>query len=365
MHPKSAIERINVKRNLGGRGLIDIMLLWENQIKNIRNFFYKKAESSKIHRATVQSDRNYTPLNLKETHIQFKTGQEHDKEKIEKWRRKELHGRHIHDLEQHHIDQEASNNWLKLGYLFPETEGFNIAIQDQVINTRNYKKYILKENIPSDLCRKCHRQSETIQHITGACSNLAPTDYTHRHNQIAQYIHQKLALKHNLILGKQKPYYNYTPHSVLENATAKLYYDRAILTDKTIHYNRPDITLVDKTTKTAYLIDITVPNTHNIQKAVAEKINKYTDLKEEVLRIWKLEKVFIVPLVLSTTGVIPKSLHTSLKILSLPTTTYFTMQKAAILNTCRIVRKFLSTNSETDTVQTHEHNIIPLLATLG
>lgn len=252
----------------------------------------------------------------------------------------------MHDLEQNHIDPVASNKWLQQGYLFPETEGFLIAIQDQVINTNNYKKYILKNSIESDLCRKCHRMPENIQHITGACNVLVQTDYTHRHNQIVHFIHQMLAQKYKLISNDLKPYYQYTPNPVLENNEAKLYFDRAILTDKTIHYNRPDITLVNKATKAVYLIDVSVPNTHNLLRSITDKINKYTELKQEIIRIWNLHKAYIVPLVLSTTGVIPIHLHHSLKILELPPLTYVTMQKAAILNTCRIVRKFLETDPD-------------------
>uniref|UniRef100_A0A2H1VMW0 SFRICE_006526 n=1 Tax=Spodoptera frugiperda TaxID=7108 RepID=A0A2H1VMW0_SPOFR len=204
----------------------------------------------------------------------FKTPQTHTTEKINRWRSKELHGRHLHDLEQPHIDIDASNKWLKLGSLFPETEGFMIAIQDQ-----------------NDKCRKCHRAAETIQHITSACPNLAQTDYTLRHNQVARIIHQKLAIKCNLLPPKVEPYYQYSPKPVLENQSHKIYYDRAILTDKTIHYNRPDITMIDKQKKHTYIIDIAVPNTHNLQKTITEKIHKYTDLKEEIIRIWKMEKV--------------------------------------------------------------------------
>ena len=145
--------------------MIDLKILWETQIMNIRDFFYTKVNSSEIHAAIVQIDKNYTPLNLAERNKQYCTATEQEKQKIENWRRKELHGRHLHDLEAPHVDLEASNKWLQLGYLFPEIEGFNIAIQDQVIHTRNYGKYILKENIVNDKCRKCNRQSETIQHI--------------------------------------------------------------------------------------------------------------------------------------------------------------------------------------------------------
>ena len=99
----------------------------------------------------------------------------------------------------------------------------------------------------------------------------------------------------------------------MENQTHKIYFDRAILTDRTIHYNRPDITVVDKINHSAMLIDIAVPNTHNIQNTIAEKFTKYTDLKNEITRIWKLNNVLIVPLVISTTGVIPKQIHIALE----------------------------------------------------
>jgi len=50
--------------------------------------------------------------------------------------------------------------WLTKGILFLETEGFIMAIQDQVINTNNYKKYITKENT-NDTCRVCGKKAET------------------------------------------------------------------------------------------------------------------------------------------------------------------------------------------------------------
>ncbi|CAK1579245.1 unnamed protein product [Parnassius mnemosyne] len=343
-HPKSAIERLTIKRYNGGRGLINIQNLWQKQVHGLQNFFYQKSHTSEIHKAVQCNDLNYTPLNLHQTTLQRPHNLVTNPEQIlkEAWKQKVLHGRHYHDLEQPLIDKAASNQWLKIGSLFPETEGFIIAIQDQVINTRNYRKYIIKDpTVLDDKCRKCHIHSETIQHITGACPHLAQTDYTHRHNQVANIIHQTLAIQHNLIQDTITPYYKYIPSTVLENTTHKLYYDRAILTDKTIHYNRPDITLQDKLNKITYLIDIAIPNTHNITKTITEKIHKYTDLQDEISRIWKQEKAYIVPIVLSTTGVIPKHLHHSLKLLNIKENKYIQLQKAAILNTCRIVRKFL------------------------
>ena len=116
-----------------------------------------------------------------------------------------MHGRHPYDLSQQYVDIEASNNWLTNADLFSETEGFVTAIQDQVILTRNYKKYILKQPDTDDLCRRYGKESETIRHITAACEQLVPTEYVKRHDGLAKIIHQKLAEAAELIDDKS-PY---------------------------------------------------------------------------------------------------------------------------------------------------------------
>jgi hypothetical protein len=154
--------------------------------------------------------------------------------------------------------------------LFAETEGFLTAIQGRVILTRKYKKYILKQPDIEELCRRCGKESETIQHITAACEQLAPTEYVKRHDGLAKVIHQKLAEAAELIDDKS-PYYKYTPANVLEKENFKLYWNRSILTDKAIAFNRPDITFMNKKTKNTFLIDIAVPNTHYLVKTIIDK----------------------------------------------------------------------------------------------
>lgn len=216
-----------------------------------------------------------------------------------------------------------------------------LAIQDQVIDTRNYRKHIIHDRtMASDMCRQCQNSSETIQHITGACRSLAQSDYKHRHDQVAAIIHQHLAFRYKLIAQKTA-YYKYTPQTVLESTDFKLYWDRTIITDKTIHFNRPDITLHDKQNKTVFLIDIAIPNTHNLTTTFTEKNTKYTDLAIEIKTQWQVQSVKTIPIVISSTGVIPYTLHTSLKTLNIPRSTHILLQKATILNTCRIVRKFM------------------------
>jgi hypothetical protein len=187
-------------------------------------------------------------------------------------------------------------------------------------------------NTTKDICRKCREKLENIQHITSDCHAHAPGDYTHCHNQVANIILQYHAIKCGLSKGPPIPYYKYKPQSVLENSSCKLYCDRPIITARTIHNNRPNIVILEKTIKEAYLLDVAIPNSHNLQSTITEKLQKYTKLKEELIRIWQLKTAYIIPLVVFTAGIIPKQLHDSLKLLDLRFALYILMQKAVILN---------------------------------
>jgi len=128
----------------------------------------------------------------------------------------------------------------------------------------------LKQPDTDELCRRCRKESETIQHTTATCEQLAATECVKRHDGLAKIIHQKLAEAAELTDDKI-PYYKYTPANVLENENFKRYWNRSILTDKTIHFNRPDITFMNNQTKNIFLIEIAIPNTHNLAKTINDK----------------------------------------------------------------------------------------------
>ena len=91
-----------------------------------------------------------------------------------------------------------------------------------------------------------------------------------------------------------------------------MYWNRSILTDKTITFNRPDTTFMNQKTKNTFLIDIAVPNTHNLAKTITDKQNKYQELANEICAVWKQKAAEVIPIVISSTAVIPKSLSQSL-----------------------------------------------------
>ena len=86
------------------------------------------------------------------------------------------------------------------------------------------------------------------------------------------------------------------------------------------------------------MIEIAVPNTHNLAKTITDKQNKYQELANDICVMWKQNTAQVIPLVVSSTGVITKSLKT----LKLHPNTYIQMQKSVILGTRSIVRNFLN-----------------------
>ncbi|KAK2578111.1 hypothetical protein KPH14_009889 [Odynerus spinipes] len=243
---------------------------------------------------------------------------------MDTWARKQLHGKHYYITRNENIGKTDTYRWLQKGSIFPETEGFLMAIQDQ-----------------DDRCRKCKQTPETIDHITGGCKLLASTEYMERHNMTATIIRKEIANRYNLEQSKT-PYYKYTPTTIIENETHKLYWDVTIHTDKTMKYNRPGITLIDKKEKITYLIEISIPNDANLASKYNNKIEKYHPLAQEIQRIWNQKKVFIIPHIVSATEITPHSFKKHLQQLKLEPHIYEQIQKAVILKTCKITWKFLN-----------------------
>jgi len=65
----------------------------------------------------------------------------------------------------------------------------------------------LKQPNIDELCRICGKESETIQHNTAVCEQLASTEYVKRHDGEAKVIHQKVAEATELTEDKS-PYYS-------------------------------------------------------------------------------------------------------------------------------------------------------------
>jgi hypothetical protein len=55
-----------------------------------------------------------------------------------------------------------------------------------------------------------------------------------------------------------------------------------------------------RTQRTPFLIDIAVPNTHNLAKTITNKQNKYQELVYEICAMWKQKAAQVIPIVMSS-----------------------------------------------------------------
>jgi len=90
------------------------------------------------------------------------------------------------------------------------------------------------------------------------------------------------------------------------------------------------IVTLDKTINEAYLVDVAILSSHNLHSAITKRLQKYTDLKEELIRIWQLKTAHIIPSVLPTTCIIPNKSHKKLKLPDLHPAVYILMRRALI-----------------------------------
>ena len=76
----------------------------------------------------------------------------------------------------------------------------------------------------------------------------------------------------------------------------KILHDFNIQIDHVIQHRRPDIAVLYKTERKCHLIDIAVPGDKRSEQKEQEKIDSYSELRQEVKKIWNLSQMVIVAL---------------------------------------------------------------------
>ena len=326
LHPQSDVDRLYLPRQTGGRGLLQIKQTVEEEKQALNDYIKNSTE-------------NYLKEVAKEEILKGQeTKKEYHKQEIntrkERWQGKALHGQYLKDIEGK-VDCDNTWKWLTNGELKKETEGFIIAAQDQALRTNAIKTKIDKTANDSK-CRLCKEKEETVDHLVSTCSKIAQTDYKERHNKVASMLHWNLCKKYHLPAADK--WWEHKIEKVLQNNEAKILWDFKIQTDKHLAHNIPDITVVEK--KQIWLVDVAIPGESRIQQKEVEKITKYQDLKIEVERLWE-RKATVVPVVIGALRAIPRDLKKHLNTLGLDKITPSQLQKAALLGTAHILRKYL------------------------
>ncbi|KAL1446771.1 hypothetical protein WDU94_015646 [Cyamophila willieti] len=118
----------------------------------------------------------------------------------------------------------------------------------------------------------------------------------------------------------------------------------SIHTEHRLLSNRPDILFINKQEKKAALIDIKIPLDDNIHIAYTEKIMKYEDLKKQVKNMYQLEEVRVIPIIITTNGLVHKNTEDNLKKIQIKNAPFVIKkaQMSVILSTTSIIRKVLN-----------------------
>ena len=110
--------------------------------------------------------------------------------------------------------------------------------------------------------------------------------------------------------------------------------------DNIIEARRPDLILVDKIVKSCVTIDVAIPGSCKIREKKIEKIEQNQNLKRELKKLWSLEKVEVVQVVVGALECISKGFSEWMDTLGIKLNVGV-VQKSVLLGTAKILRKGL------------------------
>ena len=253
---------------------------------------------------------------------------------MRKWKEKQLHGLYASQTDE--VSNDERWLWLKDGGLKRETESLIIAAQNQSIRTNHVKAKIDKSQGNSK-CRMCQQSDEAINHILSECPKLAQKEYKRRHDWVGKRIHWEVCRVNGITVPPK--WYNHVPQPVIENEMCKILWDFNVQTDHVIEARRPDMIVIDKTTRKCVIVDFAVPFDSRVSAKEQEKILKYQDLARELKKLWDLP-IKVVPIVIGALGAPSVNLRKWIGELRIETR-IVELQKTTLLHSARILRKVL------------------------
>ena len=320
LHPRDDVDRLNVSRKEGGRGLAIIEDSVDASIQRLEDYIEKHE------RGLITAIRNDTDNMIDNKMTKTR----------KQWEKKQLYGHFKRLL--NNISHQKTWTWLRKGNLKRETEYLLIAAQDNAIRTNHIKARIDKTQQNSK-CKLCSDRDETINRIIRECRKLAKKEYKLRHDWVGKVIHWDMCNKFKF--DHSNKWYMHNPAPVLENDTHKLLWDFNIQTDQLIPARRPDLIIINKNKRICKIVDFSVPADHRINLKESEKKDKYLDLARKLKKLWNM-KVTIVPIIICALGTITKGLLKGLEDLEVGWRVE-TIQTTALLRTVRILRRVLET----------------------
>ena len=99
---------------------------------------------------------------------------------------------------------------------------------------------------------------------------------------------------------------------------------------------RPDIVFIDKKEREVVIID----DDDRVKDKELEKLEKYQLLKDEIAKVWRMQKFIVVPVVIGALGAVSVNFKEYMKRIGVYVRLEV-IQKTALLGTAKILRKVL------------------------
>ena len=136
-----------------------------------------------------------------------------------------------------------------------------------------------------------------VTHVVSECGKLAQTEYKGRHDHVAGYIHWQLCVKCGL--KRANSWYEQKLEGVVERENVKILLNFTVQCDRKIEARRPDIVFIDKKEREiVIIIDVANPGDDRVKDKELEKFEKYQLLKYDIAKVWRMQKVIVVPVLL-------------------------------------------------------------------
>ena len=330
-HMQSSVDRLYMKRKVGGRGLISVEQCVRSEEAGLCE--YVKASDEWMLKVVAED------LVLGESKGEYKKRME--KERSERLMGKKLHGKFFREVK--NVADERSWQWLRGGYLDKRTEGYVCAAQEKALNTRCFCRTVMKQDV-NLMCRMCGTSAETVSHLTSCCGMLAQREYRRRHDKMGLRVYWELCGKYGI--ERSCRWYEEVPEEVRVSSDGQyeIWWDRAVITTKKMEHNRPDVVVIDHRLKRWLIVDFSVPFDANVVRKEDEKVGNYEELRVEVCRLNPGMSAIVVPIVVGSLGVVSDRLARWIKLLGIPDV-IGGLQTTALIGTAAILKKVLSANA--------------------
>ena len=201
--------------------------------------------------------------------------------------------------------------WIKEWKKIPtkiETKVWGVLTNE--IMTLNYMKFVCKIKVSSLLCRLCHKTNESISHILGSCEAMRLSDTMKKHDRTLKPLVYHLFEKYKFDIHVNK-----NPNNRYENNEAIINWNIRMIMEQKVQKNFPDIVVIDKNQKKIFIIDVTVPFDDNLDFREKDKVNKYGELKIQLLTQNKGYTGYIIPVAIGALGTVTNKFDEYLSLL--------------------------------------------------